>query len=186
MVINDLTLPVVCRNIILLLILGTIPDEVFAAEIALHFWYSAFLPFEYRLRISTILNSMLSNDAATSEGFTTSHPLDLGPCSSLSYALPCAAGEYLLSYISSNFSLGDVQSEYDAVRKAPSRRDYRERMYTRLWPSHRVAFQEYYDFGIILPLGAVNSHFNSPNLSLFSPKGKWFQTDHANPLKGWK
>ena len=100
---------------------------------------------------------MLLNDAATREGFATSHPLNLGPCSSLSYALPCAAGEYLLSYISSNFSLGDVRREYDEVRKAPSRCDYRERVCIHLWPSHRVAFQEYYDFGIVLPLGAVNA-----------------------------
>ncbi|KAF8659528.1 hypothetical protein AX14_007544, partial [Amanita brunnescens Koide BX004] len=26
---------------------------------------------------------------------------------------------------------------------------------------------------------------HSPNLSLFSPEGKWFQTDYANPLEGW-
>jgi len=39
--INDVTLPVVARNIAILLILGTVSDETMAADIALHFWYSA-------------------------------------------------------------------------------------------------------------------------------------------------
>jgi hypothetical protein len=58
-------------------------------------------------------------------------------------------------------------------------------MYAGLKPSHRVAFQEYRRFGIVLPFGAMNAHFNSPNRSLFSPTGSWLQTDYADPLEGW-
>jgi hypothetical protein len=59
-------------------------------------------------------------------------------------------------------------------------------MYLALRPAHRVAFHEFRRFGIVLPFGAMNAHFNCPNLSLFSPEGKWLQTDYADPLEGWE
>ena len=178
--VNDWTLPVVCRNLILLFILGTIPDEAMAADIALHFWYSAFMPGEYRLRLSSMLSSFLTQHCPVASAFP------LGPHSTLSCALPPNVMPHLLHCISSSLSLDDVQGEYDRVRTAPSRRDFRERMYARLRSSHRVAFQEFRRFGIVLPFGAPNSHFNVPNPSLFSPEGKWLQTDHADPLTGWE
>lgn len=177
--INDGTLPVVCRNILILLILGTIPDEVMAADIALHFWYSAFMPMEYRLRLSLVLTSFLQR-------CQEAVAVPLGPNSTLVSMLSREDIQLLLHYISSSTSLDDVQNEYDRVRTAPSRRDFRERMYAWLKPSHRVAFQEFRRFGIVLPFGAVNAHFNVPNLSLFSPEGKWLQTDYADPLEGWE
>ena len=88
--------------------------------------------------------------------------------------------------MSSSLSIDDVQGEYDRVRAAPSQRDFRERMYLSLRPSHRVAFQEFRRFGIVLPFGAPNAHFNVSNSSLFSPEGKWLQTDFADPLEGWE
>jgi len=178
--INDGTLPVVCRNLILLLIFGTIPDEAIAADIALHFWYSAFMPVEYRLKISSMLTSFMMESCPVATAFP------LGPHSTLSCALPSDVMPQLLHSVSSSLSLDDVQGEYNRVRTAPSRRDFRERMYARLKPSHRVAFQEFRRFGIVLPFGAPNSHFNVPNPSLFSPEGKWLQTDFSDPLKGWE
>lgn len=85
-----------------------------------------------------------------------------------------------------NTSVSQIQDEYDRVRNAPSRRDFHERMYAKLRPSHRVAFHEFRRFGIVLPFGALNAHFNVPNLSLFSFEGSWLQTDYADPLEGWE
>lgn len=178
--VNDPTLPVICRNLVLLLILGTISDETIAADIALHFWYSAFMPSEYCHQISAVLVQFLCPAQDESSIFP------LGPQSSLSCCLPPQAKDYLLHFISSSVSLGAAQCEYDRVRTAPSRHDFRDRMYANLKPSHRVAFQEFRRFGIILPFGAVNAHFNWPNLSLFSFEGQWLQTDYADPLEGWE
>jgi hypothetical protein len=177
---NDLNLAIVCRNVMLLLILGNIPDESLAADIALHFWYSAFMPMEYRLQLSTLVSKFIQQ---TKDGKVV---IPLGPHSTLSCCLPEEATYFFLHFISSNLTVGDAQEEYDRVRNAPSRRDYRDRMYARLKPSHRVAFQEYRRFGIVLPFGAINAHFNRPNPSLFSPQGKWLQTDYADPLEGWE
>lgn len=41
---NDHNVPIVCRNIVILLILGTTLDKTMAADIALDFWYSVFMP----------------------------------------------------------------------------------------------------------------------------------------------
>jgi len=89
-------------------------------------------------------------------------------------------------FISSSMSIGDAQHEYDRVRNAASRSDWRDRMYAGLKPAHRAAFQRYRCFGIVLPFGAMTAHFNYPNHSLFSLRGKWLQTDYADPLEGWE
>jgi hypothetical protein len=160
--------------------LGTVSDEAMAVDIAFHFWYSVFMPIEYRLQISAILLPFLRQ---TMEG---AYNIPLGPHSSISCVLPKKAKDYFLHFISDSLSMSSAQDEYDRVRMAPSRRDLRDRMYSGLKPSHRVAFQEYRRFGIVLPFGAMNAHFNCPNASLFSPCGKWFQQDYADPLEGWE
>ena len=172
--VNDVAVPVFCRNIVLLLILGTISDEKIAADVALHFWYSAFIPAEYRFRISVALISFLKHDL---------HVFPLGPHSTLSSCIPPNAKEYFLHIFQS--AMYKMNND-DRVRSVPSHWNYKDRMYVGLKPSHRGAFQEYSHFRIVLPFGAMNAHFNCPNLSLFSLDVKWLQNDYANPLAGWE
>ena len=47
MLLNDHNPAIVTRNLILLVILALVADSSVAAELALHFWYSAWLPEEY-------------------------------------------------------------------------------------------------------------------------------------------
>jgi hypothetical protein len=178
---NDLTPHVVVRNIILLLSLGNISNEATAVDASLHFWYSAFMPSEYQLLISSEILSLL-RQAHESGDFRS----QIGLSSTLSCILTPKAMEVFRHLVSPDLSIGEAQEGYDRVRTAPSRRDYRDRMYAGLKPSHRVAFHEYRRFGIVLPFGAINAHFNTPNRSLFSPTGKWLQTDYADPLAGWE
>ena len=178
---NDFNPFIFCRNIVLLLILGNVSDETIAADMALHFWYSAFIPVEYRLQLSAILLPFLQSFLQQDQPTTI-----LGSRSKLSTTFSKDVAMIFSHFISCSLSVGDIQDEYNRVRTAPSRRDYRDRMYLTLKPAHRVAFQEYRRFGIVLPFGAMNAHFNCPNLSLFSPDGKWLQTDYADPLEGWE
>ena len=173
---------VACRNLVLLLIIGNISDEVLAADMALHFWYSTFMPSEYRLQISLLIGKFLEEWLSAEGGATIS----LGPTSKMFVCLSDGAKKYFLHFISQAFTVGDIQEAYDQARMLPSRRDNRDRMYAGLRPSHRVAFQEFRRFGIVLPFGAANAHFNVPNVSLFSFDGQWLQTDYADPLEGWK
>ncbi|KIJ15964.1 hypothetical protein PAXINDRAFT_176417 [Paxillus involutus ATCC 200175] len=179
-VLNDFAAPLVSRNIILLLILGMIPDEVVAAEIALHFWYSVFMPMEYRIRILSMVSSLLKN-GGPGEPIVTA----LGSRSSLTCLVPVEVQQLLISSAGPMLSVDQAQVEHERVRTAPTRLDYRDRMYVGLKPSHRLAFLEFRRFGVVLPFGAVNAHFNAPNPSLFSPSGEWLQTDYADPLESW-
>lgn len=176
---NDLTLSVVVRNIVLLLFLGNIPNETTAVDAALHFWYSAFLPDEYQILISSEVLSLISQ--ADGNGNLLSQ---IGSSSTLSCILTPKAMELFRHLISTDMSIEKAQEGYDTARTAPSPQDYRDRLYAGLKTSHRVAFHNYRRFGIVLPFGALNAHFNVPNRSLFSLTGSWLQTDYADPLHG--
>lgn len=179
--INDVNPLVVSRNIALLLILGQIPDEALAADVALHFWYSVFMPAEYRIMLSAAIGKYLASINNKDKSFK------LGSESSLSSKLLDIVG-YFFAHMMRNKEdeVARAQAEYSRIRELPSRQDYRDRMYSRLRPSHRLAFKEYRRFGIVLPFGAINAHFNVLNRSLFSFDGNWVQTDYADPLEGWK
>ncbi|RXW19088.1 hypothetical protein EST38_g6766 [Candolleomyces aberdarensis] len=189
--INDANPYVFCRNLALLLILACVPDEKLAADIALHFWYSVFMPAEYRLRVLWRITSFMKHFG---DPATRGKPYPLGPTSNLTVPWLDEGHKKCLQHYMfdpetspeyTGVTIDDAQAEYDRVRMAPSRRDYRDRMYALLKPSHRVAFYQYRQYGIVLPFGAANAHFNNANSSLFSLDGKWLQTDYADPLEGW-
>jgi hypothetical protein len=81
---------------------------------ALHFWYSAFMPKEYLFQISAVLAKFLQH---TKEGKIV---VPLGPCSTLSSYLPKDAIDFFLHFISTSISIGDAQEEYDRVRMRQS------------------------------------------------------------------
>jgi hypothetical protein len=86
---NDQEPIVVIRNIVLLLILGKVPDKIMAAEYALHAWYSAFIPPEYEAGLVDALEPFLKG--TTIEGEKTKVKLtftaSLGSTSSFSGTL---------------------------------------------------------------------------------------------------
>lgn len=81
--VNDFNPLISCRNIVLLLILGTVDDEALAVDMAIHFWYSISMPSPYKLRLSALIADYLIKVRA---GRNTSVPL--GPKSKLSTCLP--------------------------------------------------------------------------------------------------
>ncbi|XP_006455358.1 hypothetical protein AGABI2DRAFT_226828 [Agaricus bisporus var. bisporus H97] len=179
---NDKLSYVSCRNMVLLTLLGTISDELLAADIALHFWYSAFLPYEYRMKVTGKIMEILRWKAADdSEGLS----FPLGPRSTLLVGMPPESIKAAFANWSTCLSTTETRAEYHRMRKAPSRRDLYDRMYANLRPSHRVAFQGFRRSGVVLPFGASHAHFDIPNATLFSGNGKWLQRDYADPLSGW-
>ena len=177
---NDFDPHTVSRNITLLLILGTIPDEAIAADIALHFWYSVFIPAEYHLRILSVLMTLLKK--GNPDGSVVA---PLGPHSVLTCLVTPDVKRVLAENAGHEMSPDRAQVEYERVKRAPSRADFWDRMYMLMRPSHRRAFLEHHRFGIILPFGALNAHCNMANPSLFS-NGAWLQTDYADPLESWE
>ena len=138
------------------------------------------MPMEYRLRILSIVSGLLKK--GNSAGSIVA---PLGPHSTLTCLITPDVQRLLMENVGPVMSPDQAQIEYKRVRKAPSRVDFRDRMYMMLKPSHRLAFLEYRRFGIILPFGALNAHCNVPNPSLFAD-GVWLQTDYADPLESWE
>jgi hypothetical protein len=135
---------------------------------------------EYRLRILSLVADLLQKKKSDEPIVTP-----LGPHSTMSCFVSCDVEKLLIDNVGPDLSIDEAQAEYTCVRNEPSHADYKDRMYMGLRPSHRLAFLEFRRFGITLPFGAVNSHFNTPNSSLFSD-GMWLPSDYADPLKCWE
>ncbi|TFK46601.1 hypothetical protein OE88DRAFT_1667202 [Heliocybe sulcata] len=178
---NDRDHVISMRNLALICLLGTIEDEVVAAELALHFWYSVFLPIEYQLRILVALTPLVEQLLLA----PSACKIELGSRSSLYCDAPPQLGKLMLAMLKSTYSTSHASEEYKRIRCAPSRKDFYDRAYCNVEPAHRVALQEFRLFGLVVPFGALNAHFNVPNRSLFSPTGSWLLNDHVTPLESW-
>ncbi|KAK0448399.1 uncharacterized protein EV420DRAFT_1275660 [Desarmillaria tabescens] len=178
-VLNDINPIAVCRNLIILSILGVIEDEE-VAEHALHIWYSVFLPFSYQTRIVPHLAR-----APTLQSFdgTPAH-LTSSTMTYVRWSLDSIRFLYM------QLSRKDVDSAVardalNSTMNAPERVDYRERQYASLRPSHRVAFDTWRRSGLLLPFGDINDRVSIPNRWLFSPMGDILLNDGSSPLQGW-
>ncbi|KAJ3506035.1 hypothetical protein NMY22_g17377 [Coprinellus aureogranulatus] len=180
--INDGTMAISCRNYLILLLLGTIDDEATAADIALHFWYSMFMPPDYKHQVWLASEKYIDHCV---EYLAPQPPLKLGPRSDI--AMPCIPGvQKTMEHVAaSSMTPKAAKEEYFQMRNRKSKQDYASRMYYSLKPSHRVAFQEYRRTGVVLLFGANLEKFTATNQSLFMPSGRWFQTELADPLYGW-
>ncbi|KAF7762529.1 hypothetical protein Agabi119p4_9122 [Agaricus bisporus var. burnettii] len=145
------------------------------------------LPSDYSGKLKILMNDKLSYllilpfISDDSEGLS----FPLGPRSTLLVGMPPESIKAAFANWSTCLSTTETRAEYHRMRKAPSRRDFYDRMYANLRPSHRVAFQGFRRSGVVLPFGASHAHFDIPNATLFSGNGKWLQRDYADPLSGW-
>lgn len=179
-VLNDYNPHIVLRNVLLLMILGTYADRHSAVDVALHIWYSAFIPIQYEFPVQ---EALLRFTKQLGSGGTISY--QLSSTSSMTGLINPKVVELIQANYGASYGFDDAVNEINRVRFDPSRIDRHHRQYIRLEPSHRLAFLEFRRFGIVLPFGARNDHFNTPNRFLFSPEGTWLQNDLANPLHSW-
>ncbi|KAF5534428.1 hypothetical protein FPHYL_13431 [Fusarium phyllophilum] len=72
-----------------------------------------------------------------------------------------------------------------AVTLAESQRDFLDRVYVFLPPSHRVAKQRFHEDGVLQPFGAGRGEFTVPNPTLFHSPFSWPMEYSCEPLHGW-
>ena len=108
-VINDQA-PIVClRNLVLLILLGTIEDPSVAAELSLHLWYSAFTQMGHPLMVISTIAPLIP---------TFSNPkfsIELGSTSRLSGALSSDTVTLLGIMLQANADVSTTQAEMDRV-----------------------------------------------------------------------
>lgn len=177
--INDNILTISARHVILLILLGTTADESLAADLALHFWYSAFVPVEYKEKYSEAARLFLDS---LDENEDISPPVFLGPSSNMRYPITHEDCESYIRHCGvTRIPASQARGEYFRIMHLSLRRDYFSKIYYNMRPSHRVGLQEYRRTGVVLPFGADLSRFSEPNSSLFFSCGCWFQSDTV----GW-
>lgn len=186
--INDPNPLVACRNLTILLVLGSYPDEDAAVDLALHHWFSAFLPSDYHTIASTAARGFMDHVEKRSSSFRMPDTkstiyLSIPPDSPIFRKTKEAMEHICGKYIPSR---EQAAAAHHRVRFAASRMDHRDRIMAQLKPSHRLAFQRFRQTGIVLPFGAQDSRFDTPNASLFSSQGNWLQPDLADPLQGFE
>ncbi|KAI0046116.1 hypothetical protein FA95DRAFT_1494462, partial [Auriscalpium vulgare] len=179
--VNDGEPYVLLRNILLLLILGKVPDKQKAADVALHFWYSALLPSDYGKFLRNLCEELLLSTVANGGSVA----LPLSATSSLRGYLSRECLGLLARMMRSQYTAKDVLKEVKRVRFPPGRVDRRDRYIWLLEPSHRLSSLRFRRSGVLLPFGASSFDFNYPNRFLFSPEGQWLMGDTANPLDSW-
>lgn len=179
---NDTSKTIVSRNLVLLLILGAMPNEAVAADIALHFWYSVFLPEEYRLRILALLALVLQRHTDKTEPLS----VDLGRRAKLACLVPQEITDRLLYTACPTLSASQARDEYERFYATPARLDVRNRALTGVKPCHSLAFMAFWRSGVVLPFSTVSDHYTAPNASLFSPCGTWLADNVENPLASWE
>ncbi|SJL18689.1 uncharacterized protein ARMOST_22288 [Armillaria ostoyae] len=177
-VLNDHNPMVVCRNLMILSILGIISDVEEGAEHALHLWYSVFQPLSYQSRI---LPHICESDVLTNLSGTPAH---LTSSTTMYTTLSSDTVKFLLYQLRSPLDPTFANTALNNIMNAPERADYRDRYYEAISPSHRVAFERWRSFGLVLPFGATDAHMAVPNKWLFSD-GRLMLNDSANPFEGW-
>ncbi|KIM26483.1 hypothetical protein M408DRAFT_330621 [Serendipita vermifera MAFF 305830] len=186
-VMNDLEPRVALRNLLILLVLLEIEEKALATDVALHLWYSAFMPSEYEARILPAVNAGLKRIEDYLDA-TSSEP-DITKNTRLELNWGHETHAELLSFIQQiekkKPDIGIASNELLNVMFASHQIDYYDRYHCKLRPAHRIALREYRSFGLVLPFGAANAHFNTPNKTLFTETGQWIQNDMLYPIGGW-
>lgn len=166
-VINDVDFFVVARNIVMLLLALSIPDQQEAAEAIMHCWYSALLrPADFRHieelhpRIKAVYEKIKTQAAGSlhSELFT------FEPCS-LRVSLKKEHWQWLLVLVSRPRGLTVQMANRirHQVTLAPHRIDYLHRFLLLQQPKHRICHQRFRQDGILLPFGYSRDDFTVPN-----------------------
>ncbi|PBK64333.1 hypothetical protein ARMSODRAFT_918507, partial [Armillaria solidipes] len=179
-VLNDFNPIVVCRNIMILSILGIVEDIEEAAEHALHLWYSIFQPLSYQTRV---LVPVMESEIFRNLNGT---PAQLTPSTTMCTMFSADTIAFLLDQLRpkdrdpavANNALNDIMN-------APERVDYCDRYYASMKPSHRLALKQWRSYGLVLPFGAINAHMAIPNPWLFTHDDRLMLNDSAHPFDGW-
>ncbi|KAA1470766.1 hypothetical protein DENSPDRAFT_73505 [Dentipellis sp. KUC8613] len=184
-VLNDRRHPRLLRTLFIIQSLASIEDRNTAADSALHYWYSAFLPEEYVMHLHAVMPKILLpvNGGPEENKFMFARQLTetTSIMGQLSEHYKSVQGQYSRA----NYDADKVRTELEHVRVSPLNIDRLHRRYCQVEPAHRQALHHFRKTGVLLPFGAATARFEHPNRLLFSPEGKWIQDDLADPLRGW-
>ncbi|EQL01827.1 MYND finger family protein [Ophiocordyceps sinensis CO18] len=188
--INDRDLDVMARNVILLLIALVVQDVEEKIDCMIHVWYSVLIRktdndlVQHHIRplIEAVCAKIKDKDPGSLLGKTW----EFGR-RSLRVVLEKRSWDCLLSFLDvpSGLTAERALEIRAAVTNAGTRRDHRHRRLYCLSPSHRIATNQFWEEGLLLPFGSRRADFCQPNPTFFQSPDTWPMTDSADPLDGW-
>lgn len=108
--INDINPYVTLRNLLILQILGTTPDKSKAVDVALHMWYSAFIPQDYHLQLMAVAAPFVINEGR--------YDVQLGEKAALVAVVGDQVRLLCAQLCSVEYGIGDAANELGRVRCA--------------------------------------------------------------------
>lgn len=172
MVINDMDLDVVARNLFISLIALTVEDEISAAECMLHLWYSALVRHKdvdlLTTRIRPLIEDVIGKIKSKAPGTVLGKTWQFGR-RSLRLVLSKEGWTALLLYLEVPAGLSAERANQirTSVTLAPEPTDFRERKMVMCTPVQRFCGQHFRRDGILLPLGQSRETFTIPNPTMF-------------------
>jgi hypothetical protein len=166
--INDRDLNIVGRNAIILLIALTSDDDTQAVDCIIHTWYSSFIRKSDHAIIEQRIRPLIKAVCDKTKGKPDNRMLGktwVFGKRSLRLVLSKGAWDKLLSFVSVHDGLTmEIANQFrKAGTLAESQRDFLDRDYVLIPPSHRVARQRFREDGVLQPFGAGRSEFTVPN-----------------------
>jgi hypothetical protein len=168
LVVNDMDIDRVARNIIMLLVLLTTDNRDEATECVLHMWYSVLIKQSHLDRLSRhvrplieeVVGKVKHRAAEKPQGKTWTFGLR-----SLRVVLLPPQWVSLLSYLDVPQGLSRVEAArlHRSVTMAPDRVDHRHRKYLDQDPKGRICDENFRQDGILLPFGYPRETFKIPN-----------------------
>ncbi|KAF5658279.1 SET MYND domain-containing protein [Fusarium denticulatum] len=188
--INDRDLNIVGRNAIILLITLTSDDDEQAIDCIIHAWYSSFIRKSDQAvleqRIRPLIQAVCDKTMGKPDNRILGKTWVFGK-RSLRLVLAKGAWDKLLSFVKTPSGLTmEMANHYrKAVTLAESERDFLDRHYVFIPPSHRVAKQRFREDGVLQPFGVGRGEFTVPNPTLFHVPSSWPMEYSCEPLDGW-
>ncbi|KAI1777963.1 hypothetical protein F4818DRAFT_456940 [Hypoxylon cercidicola] len=189
-VINDVDIDTVARNIIFLLVFFHEEDPVQAAEHVLHIWYSTLLTeschgmllHKLKPMIKEVCDSISKKPGLALLGKTWT----FGE-SSLRMVLTRDNWFILLTYfdVPQGLTEDDAQLLRQRVMSAPERIDFVDTIRCMEPPPTRLGTAKFRSDGMMLPFGQPRKDFKVPNPTLFRSAVEWPMVDNALPISGW-
>lgn len=159
---NDIDSIVVNRNLVILFALlrsGPSVDE--AAELAVHLMYSAALPPASSAYLDQCIDTIYGMDSNGDMSFQAR--LSIRGNGNL-HSMQTAVGiRQSLEMFHSTYELSEALENMRDVFSSPSGTDHRDLFFSKLKPTHRLAFERFRKTGVLAPFSLQTSTFTHPN-----------------------
>ena len=164
---NDKSLDIVARNVIILLIAFAVVDVEEATDAIIHIWYSSLIKDKHHSMVREKILPLIKDVCGriTKNSPPILHKTWTFGSRSVHLEVSKESWMSLLKYfeVPKGLTAERATTVRTRVTLCPERLDFREQQYIVVSPAHRLAHQRYREDGLLLPFWARRDEFTVPN-----------------------